>query len=89
MIAQIRSSSTLTISAAMPVDTIINAVKLRNAGKAVGKIPIQNKLTRSLAKTTRLYQKLTTNIASRAPLLTRYIELISICLYGLDMLKPT
>ena len=66
----------------MPVDTIINAVKLRNAGKAVGKIPIQNKLTRSLAKTTRLYQKLTTNIASRAPLLTRYIELISTYVYA-------
>ena len=80
MTAQIRSSSTLTISAAMAVDTIINAVKLRNAGKAVGKVPIQ-KLTISLAKTTRLYQKLTTNLTSRAPLLTRYIKLISIHLH--------
>ena len=81
MTAQIRSSSTLTISAAMAVDTIINAVKLRNAGKAVGKVPILNKLTRSFTKTTRLYQKLTTNLASRAPLLTRYIKLISIHLH--------
>ena len=73
----------------MAVDAIINAVKLRNAGKAVEKVPIQNKLTRSLAKVKRLYQKLTNNLASRAPLLTRYIELISICLYGLDMLQLT
>jgi hypothetical protein len=87
--AQVRSSTTLTVSTAMAVDTIMNAVKLRNARKAVGKVPIQNKLTRSLTKTTRLYQKLTTNLASSAPLLTRYIELISICLYGLDMLQPT
>ena len=89
MLGQIRSSTTLTISTAMAVDAIINAVKLRNAGKAVAKAQIQSKLTRSLTKTTGLYQKLTTSLASRAPLLTRYIELISICLYGLDMLKAT
>ena len=89
MLGQIRSSTTLTISTAMAVDAIINAVKLKDTGKAVGKVPIQNKLTRSLTKTTRLYQKLTTNSSSSVPLLTRYIELISICLYGLDMLKAT
>ena len=76
--AHIRRSTTLTISAAISVDTIINAVKLRNAGKAVGKVLILNKLDRALTKTTRLYQKLTTHLASRVPLLTRYIELISI-----------
>ena len=74
----IRSSTTLTLSAALSVDTIINAVKLTNAGKAIGKIPIINKLTRALTRTTRLYQKLTTHLTSKVPLLTRYIELISI-----------
>ena len=78
MLGQIRSSTTLTISTAMAVDTIINAVKLKNAGKAVGKVPIQSKLTRSLTKTARLYSQLTTGLASRVPLLSRYIELISI-----------
>ena len=70
MTAHIRRSTTLIISAPIFVDTIINAVKLRNAGKAVEKVPIQNKLTRSLEKVKRLYQKLTNNLASRAPLLT-------------------
>ena len=79
MLGQIRSSTTLTISTAMAVDAIINAVKLRNVGKAVEKVPIQNKLTRFSTRTAlkTLYQKLTGNLASKAPKLARYI----ICFY--------
>jgi len=69
--AQVRSSTLLTLSTAMIVDTIINAVKLKNVEKAVQKNAVQNKLTRARTMTTRLYQKLTSNLASRLPLLTR------------------
>ena len=84
--ATFRASFTLALSSAMAVDTIINYVKLRNSERnaqeaieeAVGRVKKQNRLTKFKMKTRRLYEKLTNNLATKVPILSRYIELISI-----------
>ena len=87
MKARLRSFTTLGVSLPMGVGTVINAVKLRNAGRAVAKVQIQSKLARAWTKTTGVYQQLTTNLASRSTILTKYIELMSICFSGMYLAR--
>jgi hypothetical protein len=65
------SSITFTLSAAMIVDTIINAVILKNTAKAVEIAAADIELTNTMAKSKNLYHMLKNSLASGPPVLTR------------------